>query len=121
MKLKFLTYSAHPSYGTALPGRTADVPDDLAKDLIDGGYAVDPNKPPVKNAAAPEGAAKEAQSDEGPAKEADPQDGADKESKPEEEKESQSQEEPGKEAAALFGGETAAQQPASPRRRGKAE
>lgn len=39
MQLKFRTYSAHPDYGTVQPDGIADVPERLAKEIIEGGYA----------------------------------------------------------------------------------
>lgn len=40
MQLKFRTCSAHPAYGNVQPGGCAEVPEDLARELIDEGYAV---------------------------------------------------------------------------------
>lgn len=44
MQVIFRSYSAHPLYGTAQPGQRKDVPDDLAQDLLAGGY-VEPVTP----------------------------------------------------------------------------
>lgn len=112
MKLTFRTYSAHPDYGTVLPGGSADVPERLVKDLIDGGYVIDPNPKPATTQdvrqelrATGASAVDESKTDTSSGEESPPESAALL----------------GGESAALFGGETAMQPAPNPKRRGKAD
>lgn len=40
MRVRMRTTMAHPQHGTALAGKLANLPDDLAATLIEAGYAV---------------------------------------------------------------------------------
>lgn len=112
MKLTFRTYSAHPEYGTVLPGRAANVPAHLVQDLIDGGYVIDPNPKP-----ATEADVREELSVEGAATVDESKTDASSGEEPSAESAAQR----GGESAALFGGETAMQPSPAQKRRGKAE
>lgn len=112
MKLTFLTYSAHPDYGTVLPGRAANVPDHLVQGLIDGGYVIDPNPKPVTTQDVRQ---------ELPAAGAATVDEPKTDTSSGEEPPAGSSALIGGESAALFGGETAMQPSPNPKRRGKAD